>query len=155
MDPYKGLTDDQASVDRRRRQPRRHVAPRSAREGVARLYWEKHGIESVCLRIGSCLPRPTTFHHLSTWLGHEDLMHLIERAMDTPDLGFLVVWDVSNNTRSYWSNEGAERLGYRPVQNAEDDAEVSLPVLLEPVAQRYQGGSFASIDFVRPENRPR
>jgi uronate dehydrogenase len=84
-------------------------------------------------------------------------MHLIERAIDTADLGFLVVWGVSNNTRSYWSNEGAERLGYRPVQNAEDDAEVILsrPVPLDPVAQRYQSGSFASIDLVRPENGPR
>ena len=27
-------------------------------EALARMYWDKHGIESVCVRIGSCLARP-------------------------------------------------------------------------------------------------
>ena len=35
-------------------------------EGLARLYWDKHGIESVCVRIGSAIERPTEFRHLST-----------------------------------------------------------------------------------------
>ena len=46
-------------------------------EGVARMYWDKHGIEGICLRIGSALPRPTEPRHLSTWLGHEDLLQLM------------------------------------------------------------------------------
>jgi uronate dehydrogenase len=28
-------------------------------EGMARLYWDKYGIESVCVRIGSSIPKPT------------------------------------------------------------------------------------------------
>ena len=120
-------------------------------EGLARLYWDKHGIESVCIRIGSCIEKPTEFRHLSTWLGFDDLLQLIERSIDTPDLGFEVVWGVSANTRSYWDNAGAARLNYRPTQNAEDYASEILakPNAMDPVGQRYQGGSFASYDFSR------
>ena len=47
-------------------------------EAMSRMYWDKHGIEGISLRIGSALPRPTEFRHLSTWLGHEDLLQLID-----------------------------------------------------------------------------
>ncbi len=125
-------------------------------ESLARLYWDKHGIESVCVRIGSCVERPTEFRHLSTWLGHEDLMRLIDQAINVPELGFVVVWGVSNNTRSYWDNTGADKLGYRPQQNAEDYAAGILAQTnpLDAIAQRHQGGSFASFDFTPPSERP-
>src|ERR1700761_1755916 len=124
-------------------------------EGIARLYWDKHGIESVCVRIGSCIEKPTEFRHLSTWLGFDDLLHLIEQSIEAPDIGYQVVWGVSANTRSYWDNAGAARLGYAPRQNAEDYAAdiLARPNPLDAVAQRYQGGSFASFDFTPPEAR--
>jgi uronate dehydrogenase len=125
-------------------------------EGMARLYWDKHGIETVCVRIGSMLERPTEARHLSTWLGHDDAVHLMMCCIEAPATGFLVVWGVSNNTRSYWRQDGAERLGYRPTQNAEDYAAEILGRAnpLDPVAQRHQGGSFASADYTAPEQRP-
>jgi uronate dehydrogenase len=126
-------------------------------EGIARLYWDKHGIESVCVRIGSCIEKPTELRHLSTWLGFDDLLHLIEQSIEVPDIGYQVVWGVSANTRSYWDNTGAGRLGYRPRQNAEDYAAEILarPNPADAVAQRYQGGGFASYDFTPPERRKR
>ena len=101
------------------------------------------------MRIGSALPRPTEFRHLSTWLGHDDLLQLMMRCIEAPEIGYLVVWGVSANTRSYWDNAGAERLGYRPTQNAEDYAEeiLSRPNPLDATAQRYQGGGFVTQDF--------
>jgi uronate dehydrogenase len=115
-------------------------------EAMGRLYWDKHGIESVCLRIGSALPRPTEPRHLSTWLGHDDLEQLILRAIEAPDVGFLLIWGVSANTRSWWDNADAARLGYAPVQNAEDYAAeiLSRPNPLSAAACAYQGGSFAA-----------
>jgi uronate dehydrogenase len=126
-------------------------------EAMARMYWDKHGIEGICLRIGSTLERPTEFRHLSTWLGHDDLLHLMMQCIAVRDIGYLAVWGVSNNARSYWSNAGADRLGYRPVQNAEDYAEEILkkPNPLDPIAQQYQGGSFATIDFTPMDRRGR
>jgi uronate dehydrogenase len=125
-------------------------------EGLARLYWEKHGIESVCVRIGSALERPTEFRHLSTWFGHEDLLQFLTCCMTVPEVGFVVAWGVSNNTRSYWTPVGCERLGYRPVQNAEDYSSeiLDLPNPLDAIGQRYQGGGFASIDFTPLGQRP-
>lgn len=124
-------------------------------EALARMYWDKHGIESVCVRIGSCIEKPTEFRHLSTWLSHDDLMQIIERSIDVPDIGYIVVWGASANTRSYWNNDGAARLGYRPKDNAEDYAEEILkkPNPLDAIGQRYQGGSFAGIDFTPVEQR--
>lgn len=62
---------------------------------------------------------------------------------------------MSNNSRSYWDQSGAERLGYRPVQNAEDYAEEILKQEnpLDPIARQYQGGGFVTIDFTPPERR--
>jgi uronate dehydrogenase len=120
-------------------------------EAMGRLYWDKHGIETVCLRIGSALPRPTEPRHLATWLGDDDLEQLVLRAIETPDLGFLVVWGVSANTRSWWDNTLAAPLGYAPRQNAEDYAAeiLSRPDPLQPLARRLQGGSFAAHDYRR------
>src|SRR5215211_6256950 len=95
-------------------------------EAMARMYWDKHGIEGISLRIGSALEKPTQFRHLSTWLGHEDLVRLIMCCIEAPQVGYLAVWGVSENTRSYWDQSGAERLGYRPLQNAEDYADEIL-----------------------------
>ena len=124
-------------------------------EGMARLYWDKHGIETVCVRIGSALPRPTEFRHLSTWFGHDDLLQFTMRCIEAPQVGFLVAWGVSANTRSYWSPTGCEPLGYHPVQNAEDFAAEILaksnPV--DETGRRDQGGSFASADYPPSERR--
>jgi uronate dehydrogenase len=125
-------------------------------EGMARMYWDKHGIESVCVRIGSAVERPTEFRQLSTWFGLDDLMQFTECCIHTPDVGFLVAWGVSANTRSYWAPTHCERLGYRPVQNSEDFAAEILTQQnpLDAVGRQYQGGSFASIDFTPPQDRP-
>jgi uronate dehydrogenase len=125
-------------------------------EGMARMYWDKHGIEGVSLRIGSALPKPTEFRHLSTWLGHEDLVHLVMRCIEAPPVGYLAVWGVSANTRSYWEPTGSERLGYHPRQNAEDYAEEILAREnpLDAVGRQFQGGSFAAHDYTPPERRP-
>ncbi len=125
-------------------------------EAMTRMYWDKHGIEGISLRIGTAIERPTEFRHLSTWLGNDDLVQLITRCIVAPDIGYLIAWGVSANTRSYWNNAGAIRLGYQPVQNSEDYVAEILrqPNPLDPVAQRYQGGGFVTIDYTPPEQRP-
>jgi uronate dehydrogenase len=122
---------------------------------LARMYWDKHGIEGISLRIGSAIEKPTQFRHLSTWLGRDDLVHLIMRCIEARDIGYMAVWGVSANTRSYWDQTGSERLGYRPRQNAEDYAHEILRSEnpLDAVAQQFQGGSFASQDYTPREQR--
>src|ERR1700677_555873 len=49
-------------------------------ELMGRLYWFKHGVESVLLRIGSCTAEPVDDRMLSTWLSLGDLTRLVERS---------------------------------------------------------------------------
>ncbi|MBI0539383.1 NAD(P)-dependent oxidoreductase [Roseomonas sp. KE2513] len=125
-------------------------------EGLARLYWDKHGIESVCVRIGSALPCPTEPRHLSTWFGLDDLLQFTLRCIEAPSAGFVVAWGVSANTRSWWTPTSCEVLGYHPTQNAEDYAAEVLakPNPLDTLGQRYQGGGFVGLDYTPPERRP-
>jgi uronate dehydrogenase len=125
-------------------------------ETLGRMYWDKHGIETVSVRIGSCLPQPTEPRHLSTWLGHEDLLQLMECCFRPEVLGYLNVWGVSNNTRSWWDNAQAAALGYRPQQNAEDWAAeiLSRPDPLDTRSRQFQGGNFVTPDMDRDEPLP-
>jgi hypothetical protein len=105
---------------------------------------------------GSCLPRPTDFRQLSTWFGHDDFFHMIDQCLKVPAVGYLAVWGISNNTRKYWSfGEDEERLGYVPKQDSEIYAAEILKQKnpLDPIAQRYQGGGFVTIDFTPMEKR--
>jgi uronate dehydrogenase len=66
-------------------------------------------------------------------------------------VGFMVVWGVSANKRSWWDNTGAERLGYQPTQDAEVYAAEVLagPNPLDALGQRFQGGGFVGINYTR------
>lgn len=118
-------------------------------EDLARLYWEKRGLESVCLRIFSCTDVPQNARALGTWLSFGDLQRLVVRAVDTPTTGFAVVYGVSNNDRAPVSNAQASFLGYRPQDNAEDWAEAILAGAPAPdpsdPAQMRLGGPFATV----------
>lgn len=113
-------------------------------EAMGRLYFDKFGIETISLRIGSALERPTEPRHLSTWLGYDDLEELVWRAATVEKLGCLTVWGVSANRLAWWDNAEAASLGYVPKQNAEDYA---AEILRGPdPGWRFQGGSFAVAD---------
>lgn len=126
-------------------------------EGMARMYWDKHGIESVCLRIGSASETPpANRRHLSTWLGVEDLIHLVQRAIEAPDVGYAEVWGVSANSRAYCDMSEPNQIGYAPRQNAEQWASQAegIAVHADPVASQYQGGPFVVHDYTPMEARP-
>jgi uronate dehydrogenase len=126
-------------------------------ELMARMYWDKHGIEGISLRIGSCEKEPANFRHLSTWLGHEDTVRLVMACIQAPVVGYVAVWGVSDNDRSYWTPNAADCIGYRPQQNAEGHAAAILQQKnpLDPIAQQFQGGAFVTIDFTPNEARTR
>lgn len=118
-------------------------------EDMARMYWEKRGLEAVCLRILSCTPEPENARALGTWLSYRDLAQLVTRAIETPTTGFCVAYGVSANTRAPVSNERISFLGYRPQDNAEDWASALLakagPGDPQDIAQMRLGGPFAAV----------
>jgi uronate dehydrogenase len=118
-------------------------------EALGRLYAEKYGLEVVCLRFGSVSERPSRRRQLSIWLSPRDCLQLVRCCLDAPAVGFTVVYGVSANSRSWWQNEAAARLGYRPQDNAEEFAsQIEQPPAGAPsrLADRLQGGSFVEKD---------
>lgn len=119
-------------------------------EDLARMYWEKRGIEAVCLRILSCA-EPTNSRAVGTWLSYGDLIHLVERAITTPVTGFSIIYGVSDNDRAPVDNSGAQHLGYRPKDNAEAYAKeiYAKDGVLDPKdpANMCHGGPFAVVEL--------
>lgn len=118
-------------------------------EDMARMYWEKRGLETVSLRIFSCTPEPANARALSTWLSYPDLVRLVIRAIDSPTVGYTEIFGISNNDRAQVSNAKASFLGYRPQDNAEDYADKVLGKGMTPDPQDPQhmclGGPFAIV----------
>ncbi len=118
-------------------------------EDMARMFWDKRGLEAVCMRILSCTPEPQNIRALGTWLSHGDLVRMVEASVTAPVTGCTVVWGVSANTRAPVSNHKVSFLGYRPQDNAEDWADRLLPGPKTPdpsdPAQRSLGGPFAVV----------
>lgn len=119
-------------------------------EDLASLFWDKRGIESVCLRIFSCAPA-TNARSIGTWLSYDDLIHLVERSVDSPVVGFSVVYGISNNDRAVVDNSKAGHLGYRPKDNAEDFAKDVFagtpPLDNKDLSNLCIGGPFATVEL--------
>jgi uronate dehydrogenase len=89
-------------------------------EDLASMYFDKHGIETVSLRIGSCFPEPRDVRMLATWMSYRDLIQLVTCSLTAHQVGFRAVYGVSDNREQFWDNSSAALIGYRP----QDDAEV-------------------------------
>ena len=117
-------------------------------EDLASLFWDKRGIESVCMRIFSAAS-VTNSRSLGTWLSYDDLIHLVEQSITTPVVEFTKVWGISNNDRMVVDNSGAAHLGYKPKDNAEVYAKEILaktpPIDNKDLAHACIGGPFAVV----------
>ncbi len=115
-------------------------------ENLSRFYFDRYGIETACLRIGSSFPAPKDRRMLSTWLSYDDLERLVVACLATPVLGHTVVYGMSDNRAVWWDNTGAAHLGFAPQDSSEPfraDAEARQPVP-DPTdpSVMYQGGAF-------------
>lgn len=120
-------------------------------EDLGRMYWEKRGMESVHMRILSCLSYDgvNNARALGSWLSYDDLVQLVTKCIDTPVTGFSVIYGVSDNDRAPVDNALASFIGYRPKDNAETYAEEVLanepPMDTQNPGHMCHGGPFASI----------
>lgn len=119
-------------------------------EDLASMYWDKRGLESVCLRILSCA-QVTNPRAVGSWLSYDDMIQLVQRAIDTPITGFSIIYGVSDNDRAPVDNAKAQHLGYRPKDNAEQFAQQIYaeagPLDPQDPANTCHGGPFASIEL--------
>jgi uronate dehydrogenase len=113
-------------------------------EALGNLYRHKYGMEFLMMRIGNVGPMPIDKRRLSIWFSPRDLAQLVTIGIEHPDIKFEIVYGISKNTRAWYDNSNAFRLGYKPV----DDSEVFAAEVLarekpgNPIAEMYQGGAF-------------
>jgi len=93
-------------------------------ETMLRCYYDRHGIRSVSLRIGTYRVLPIDQRSLATWLSPGDVARLVDASLRHPDPGCLVVNGYSANTRIKTFDPNWEFLGYHPRDNAEDHREM-------------------------------
>jgi len=92
-------------------------------ETMLQHYYDRYGIRSVSLRIGTFRPEPIDQRSLATWLSPADVAHLVDVSLRHPDPGCMVVNGYSNNTRLMTVDPNWATLGYKPQDNAEDHRE--------------------------------
>ena len=115
-------------------------------EDLSRFYFDRYGIETACVRIGSSFPEPKDRRMLATWLSYDDLHRLITACLTTPVLGHSIVFGMSDNAVTWWDNSRARHIGYMPKDSSDIFrdavyARTPNPDLNDPVAQ-FQGGGF-------------
>jgi uronate dehydrogenase len=115
-------------------------------EALGRLYADKWGLEVVCIRIGVCRQQPENSDQLRTWLSVRDSIALFEAALtaDIPDR-YRVVYGVSDNSRTFWSDRSARELGFTPQDSADEFAAEFDGTA--PFSSAHQGGRFTDPDY--------
>jgi uronate dehydrogenase len=117
-------------------------------ENLAQFYFDRYGLETVSLRIGSSFPEPKDRRMLATWLSYDDLERLVVASLTAPVVGHSVIYGVSDNTTTWWDNTRARHVGYRPQDSSEPfraAVEARQPTLdRSDPATLYQGGGFVT-----------
>lgn len=116
-------------------------------EDLAQFYFDRWGIETVSIRIGSSFPEPLNRRMMSTWLSYRDLTTLIEKSLFTPDVKHTVVYGMSANRDVWWDNGAAAHLGFVPQDGSEvfrATVEAQPPVAPNDPNAIYQGGAFTA-----------
>jgi uronate dehydrogenase len=115
-------------------------------EDLAQLYFDRHGIETVSLRIGSSFAAPRDRRMLHTWMSFDDLERLVVAALTAPAVGHSVICGVSANPHVWWDNTPARHIGYVPhdssapwvaeIERSTPPGDPGDPAVI------YQGGAF-------------
>ena len=115
-------------------------------ENLARFYFDRYGIETACLRIGSSFAEPKDRRMLATWMSFDDLERLVVSCLTAPLVGYSVVYGMSNNRTQWWDNTKAKHLGYVPQDSSEPFRAAvearQAPLDYNDPAVLYQGGAF-------------
>lgn len=114
-------------------------------EDLSRFYFERYGIETACLRIGSSFPEPKDRRMLVTWLSYRDLTELVRCCLFAPKLGHTIVYGMSGNRDKWWDNSKAAHLGFHPQDSSEPfraQVEAQAPPAPDDPVATYQGGAF-------------
>lgn len=120
-------------------------------ESLSRLYWDKFGIETACLRIFSSFPEPADRRMLWSYLSFADCVRLVEASLTAPRVGHTISFGISDNKLKMVDNSGANHLGFIPQDTAEPfraavEAKTPVPDPTKP-SVKYLGGWFCELGY--------
>jgi len=125
-------------------------------EAMGSLYADKYGMEIFNIRIGNVNPQPIDKRRLAIWISPRDLAQLVTIGIEHPAIRFEIVYGISGNTRAWYDNSNAARLGYKPQDDSERFA-AEIPAREKPAtdarAETYQGGTFVTAEKVELPKR--
>lgn len=116
-------------------------------EQLSRFYFDRYGIETVCIRIGSSFPKPVDRRMLMSWLSYDDLTHLVQASLFTANVGHTIVFGASDNRNTWWDNRLASHLNWTPKDSSEAfraEVEAAPAVAADDPLLIYQGGRFVA-----------
>ena len=117
-------------------------------ESLSRFYYDRYGIETVALRIGSCFPEPRDRRMLVTWLSYADLTGLVRASLFAAQVEHTIAFGASANRDSWWDNRLAAQLGWTPEDSSEPfraKVEALPPVDPDSPAEKFQGGMYVAM----------
>ncbi len=117
-------------------------------ESLSRFYYDRYGIETACLRIGSSFPEPKDRRMLVTWLSYADLTSLVHACLAVKKLGHTIVFGASANRESWWDNRLAKHLRWKPKDDTErfrKAREADPRKDPRSPAERLQGGAYVTM----------
>jgi uronate dehydrogenase len=121
-------------------------------EALSRYYYDRFGLETVCLRIGSSFEEPRNPRMLVSLLTFRDLVELVRCALFTPRVDHSIVYGVSDNDVTWWDNRNAAHLGFHPQDSSRAFTDRFPPAPLTPndtPDRIYQGGPWVMAGPVR------
>ena len=126
-------------------------------ESVARMYFEKYGLESAIVRIGSCFEKPADPRMLYTWFSARDFVGLTETIVNVGELNCPIIYGRSDNSLNFWDNSLTADLGWQPkdtsdVFAAEVNTSENLAKAKESGLMDYQGGLWLRSPLVNIED---
>lgn len=114
-------------------------------ETLSRLYFDKFGIECLAIRICTA-GQPGTIREARLWFNRDDLVGLVDYALDMPMLGHRIVFGISDNPGAFYLNAPDPDFGWSPDHGS---LELGTPDPREPLdpadtRNRLTGGIFST-----------
>lgn len=127
-------------------------------ESLSRLYWDKFGIETLCLRIFSSFPEPADRRMLWSWMSHRDMVQYVVRGLTAPRVGHTIAFGMSDNRLKVVDDSKAGHIGFHPRDSAEafrDRVErETSPGAPQSPGVKYLGGWFCELGHPDDEKSP-
>lgn len=124
-------------------------------EDLSRYYFDRFGLETVCLRIGSSFEQPKNPRMMVTYLSYRDFIELVRCSLFTNRVGHAIVYGVSDNPTLWVDNTKAAFLGFRAQDSSAEFAGLFPPKAPDPQmddwTQRFQGGPFVLMGPMEPK----